>query len=128
MKYKYIVVDDDPINNMACSQTISKVISGADVTCFEYPAEGHKFIANEYSASQTPTILLLDIHMPSMNVWDFLDAFSHMDSYIQIQFKIYIVSSSIDPRDREKAGMNKFVTDYLPKPLSIDNIKRIAAF
>lgn len=58
------------------------------------------------------------INMPTMSGWEFLDKFESLDKKIKNQFRIYIMSSSIDPSDRQKAGKNKNVEDYIEKPLS----------
>lgn len=62
--------------------------------------------------------------MPQLNGWEFLDEFAKMDEHIHQQFTIFILSSSIDSCDREKASANKFVKDYLVKPLSMDLLKK----
>ena len=122
-------MDDDPLNNMLGSHNIKRYITDADVKSFEFPAEALSFIRSEYSdeMQHIPTILFLDINMPDIDGWEFLVEFEKMSSHIHSQFVIYIVSSSVDSEDRQKARDNKFVKDFLSKPLNnaiLENISR----
>jgi len=56
--------------------------------------------------------------MPIWSGWDFLDNFEMLDEKIKRQIKIYIISSSIDTSDKQRARENKNVVDYIEKPLS----------
>ena len=99
MIQKILVIDDDPLNNMLCAYTIKKAFSDSKVSCFEMPHDGLEYVINQYNEGYTPppTIIFLDINMPEMDGWGFLDELKKMKSYIQNQFKIYILSSSINP-------------------------------
>ncbi|MFM6975421.1 MAG: response regulator [Sphingobacteriaceae bacterium] len=127
MKNRFLVVDDDILNNTLCNYTISKVFTDADIHCFQYPKEGLNYILSEYRDKREmhPTILFLDINMPEINGWDFLDEFSKMSNTIHEQFTIYLVSSSIYDSDRVKAQSNVHVKDYLEKPLSSTILKQL---
>ncbi|HYV94395.1 MAG TPA: response regulator [Chitinophagales bacterium] len=127
MSPRFIVVDDDPINNRVCSYAISKAAKSTDIKCFEFPSEGLKFILSEYGdeSKELPTVLLLDISMPEINGWDFLNEFAKMDEHIQMQFTICIVTSSVDPSDIEKAKANVFVRRYLEKPLKPEIVSHL---
>lgn len=62
-----------------------------------------------------PCLLFLDINMPEMNGWEFLDEIENMESNSHIM--VVIVSSSIDKSDHERATNNPFVIDYIEKPI-----------
>lgn len=127
MKTKFIVVDDDPVSNKICNYTIRKVLPDADVFCFEHPADGLGFISSAYADTQkqSQTILFLDINMPEINGWEFLKEFAQMQEHVHKQFTIYIVSTSIDLTDHEKAAAHPFVTDYLEKPINKEMLIRL---
>lgn len=65
-----------------------------------------------------PGVIFLDINMPVMNGWEFLDLLIEKDIKSKLHARIYIVSSSIDKSDFEKAKTYDNVADYLVKPLS----------
>ncbi|MEO8711602.1 MAG: response regulator, partial [Parafilimonas sp.] len=124
----FIVIDDDPFNNAFCEMLLtSKAVSSyVTVQTFTAPEEGLKHIQNNYI--KTPgqrTVLFLDIIMPTMSAWDFLKQFENLDPAITECFKIYILSSSIDPRDKKRALEHKYVEDYIVKPLTIEMVNTI---
>lgn len=126
MLTRFMLVDDDPVSNKICDFTIKKVIAGAEVKCFQYPAEGLDFIRENYgNVSLKPTILILDINMPEINGWLFLEKFMQFDKSVHDQFSIYIVSTSIDHTDRERAKAHPMVKDYLQKPLSSTMLREL---
>ena len=63
--------------------------------------------------------------MPSLDGWEFLDVFEQFDQEIKRHFKIYMLSSSVDHRDRERALSNKNVYAYIEKPFTVACMKVI---
>ena len=72
-----------------------------------------------------PTVLLLDINMPSMTGWDFLNVFKDYSDDIHQQFITFILSSSVDDIDREKANSNPLVCRFISKPLKDEVIRQM---
>lgn len=64
-----------------------------------------------------PEIILLDLNMPVMDGWEFLEIFQQRFPEFAAKTKIFILSSSINPSDREKAKSESNVVDFLSKPL-----------
>jgi CheY-like chemotaxis protein len=62
--------------------------------------------------------VFLDLNMPGISGWDFLDFFSHFDNNVKSCVHIYIVSSSIDPADKTKALTHPNVISFISKPLT----------
>ncbi len=124
---RIIVIDDDLVNNMICRQTIKKTDPELEVKTFDIPEKGFEFIENEYPSCcvETTSILFLDINMPSWTGWEFLEYFEKLDEKVKKMFKIYMLSSSIDVLDEERAFNNKNVVDYLRKPLLKGTLMKI---
>ena len=120
---KFIVVDDDPINNKLCRHIIKNTSADSEILDFTLPSQGLEHI--KQNGSENKKILLLDLNMPIISGWDFLDRFNDMEEKIKMRYKIYILSSSIDDRDRERAKENRYVSGYLTKPLTKDKVKTI---
>ena len=118
MPNRFIIIDNDPVNNLLCTLTIRDVQDAAEIQTFNFPVKGFKYLVKEYANTTNPTVLLLDINMPTWSGWDFLDNFEKLDDKIKKQIKIYILSSSIDANDKQRASENKNVVDYIEKPLS----------
>ncbi|MEI6881636.1 MAG: response regulator [Bacteroidota bacterium] len=123
----FIVIDDDQINNMLCKYSIRQVNGELETTTFLEPEKGFEYIVNTYSTASAamPSVLLLDINMPKWSGWDFLDKFEKLDAHIKNQIKVYMLSSSVDPKDIEKAKTNSNVVDYIVKPLNREIVLKI---
>jgi len=67
---KYIIVDDDNFNNIICNMAIESALGEVDIKTFEVPEEALAFIQNEYIKSLKPTILFLDLNMPTLTGWN----------------------------------------------------------
>jgi CheY-like chemotaxis protein len=120
----FIIVDDDKINNKLCKVVIEGVYPDANIADFTDPEEGFDYIVKHYAqpGNQDRAILLLDIIMPVMDAWDFLEQFEKLDEDVKNRIKIYILSSSVDKGDMIKANNNKYVEYYLIKPLNAESI------
>ena len=113
----FIVVDDDPINNLICEKTIKLTLPEADVKTFLDPKKALVHIETTYIKPDAPDVVLfLDINMPVLTGWDFLDAFEEFDAKVKDHLKIHMLTSSIDARDKERAANNKNVLDFFEKP------------
>lgn len=124
---RFLLVDDDALNNILSKMVLKKNCIGAYVTDFIYPELALEYIQMEYVQNNfiEKTTLLLDINMPSINGWEFLEKFQAFDESIKNQFEIYILSSSIDPADIERAKINSLVIDFIEKPLSRNTVLKL---
>ena len=70
------------------------------------------------------SIILLDLQMPDMNGFEFIDEFDHLPVMLQEKIRIFMLSSTIDTRDIDKAKASQHIIDLLPKPLEIATLKK----
>ncbi len=122
----YIIVDDDPFNNMLCRMQLEITFGEVNIDTFEIPEEALTFIESKYSEDAKPAILFLDINMPTITGWEFIEQYEKFNATVKKQISIYILSSSVDSRDKEKAGDNKFIKGFMSKPLQSEQILSIA--
>jgi CheY-like chemotaxis protein len=124
---RFIAVDDDPVNNVICKLTIEMVTNKPDVVTFTEGTRCLEYIQSTYLANRdrTHTVLLLDLNMPVMSGWEFLELFDHLADEVKKVFKIYILSSSVDPRDKQRSYATKNVNAFIVKPLVKDNVVEI---
>lgn len=113
------LVDDDPINNLINKRLISKVGVSEDVV--EFLEAEETLLALTQQDPEKSILIFLDINMPVMNGWEFLDKYGLQ--FPQRSDKIVILSSSIDFNDKEKAKSYSTVSGFLEKPLTIEKIK-----
>jgi CheY-like chemotaxis protein len=125
---QFVLIDDDPMNNLISKLTIEMTLGQTDVRAFVNPENALEFFQNEFSTVQDAyALLLLDIHMPSMSGWEFLEMFDNLSFEVKDRVKICILSSSIDDRDKERSYANKNVLDFLLKPLTDKDVLRITS-
>ena len=72
-----------------------------------------------------PDVVLLDVNMPFMDGWQFLDAFHTKKANLSKKIDIYMISSSADDRDQTRAKSYGDVTDYLEKPITTDLLRSL---
>lgn len=123
----FIVIDDDAINNKICRTVIEKIYVDSDVNTFTDPIQGFEYIVSEYSKpdNDNSAILFLDINMPVMDAWEFLNLFDRLDDRLRSKITIFMLSSSVNKSDMERAMSNRNVSYYLIKPLTKESIKLI---
>jgi len=124
----FILIDDVAINNMLSRLIIKSVYPTTKVVEHNQPADGLAYIATEFESNPTTNaILLLDIYMPNMDGWEFLDKFDQLSESIKNRIKIFVLSSSISRVDKERADTNKNVLGFAVKPFSKETLTAIVA-
>ncbi|MCD6013192.1 MAG: response regulator containing a CheY-like receiver domain and an DNA-binding domain [Flavipsychrobacter sp.] len=124
---EFIIIDDDAINNKICRKIIEKTYPDIEISDFIDPQEGFNYVVTNYAqkGGNKKAILLLDITMPVMDAWDFLELFDKLDANTKSRVKIHILSSSVNKDDMSRAQSNKNVEYYLIKPLTKESIRLI---
>ena len=124
---KTYIVDDDFIFRAASEVLIKSEKLTSEVATFEnglLALENLLEIA-ENSPEQLPDLLLLDINMPVMNGWEFLEALKEAPEIIRNQVDIFILTSSIAPEDLNLSKMYTFLNGYINKPLTVQDIQSL---
>lgn len=115
-----ILVDDDPVANLLAQSAIKRCFQHFSLATFTDPAD---FLSYANSITK-PTLLFLDLNMPKLTGWDVMDILETYPKTITSLLSVYIVSSSIDPDDHERADNNPMVKGYIEKPITDIAIKR----
>lgn len=123
---KIILIDDDTILNHLNKTVIRKFLSpnSVDIVSFDKPKDGLAYIEAGRENDDEKAILLLDINMPDLSGWDVLDKMCGLEKKTIENITIYILSSSIDQADENKAAKYPLVSGFLSKPLS-NNLEKI---
>ena len=118
------IIDDDSIHQRIAQIMIEKHQLFEQYTSFTEAEKAIEFIKNNQDdADKVPDVILLDLNMPVMDGWDFLDAFEKIRHEIDKAIRIYIVTSSVDEKDILKSQTYSSVTGFISKPLSPDIIR-----
>lgn len=119
---RFIIIDNDPVNNLLCNLAIKDAVVDADILAFTDPLKAFEYISADNESNNSMNILLLDINMPIWSGWDFVDHFDKLYEKIKNRFKIFMLSSSIDNNDKLRAVENKNVVEYIEKPLTEEKV------
>lgn len=119
------IIDDDPIFVFGAKRIMKLANFCESFLIFHNGQEAINYLKPviETGKTEIPDVILLDLNMPIMDGWQFLDEFIKIPS--QKKITIYIVSSSIDPADIDKAKRYEAVENYIIKPISADKLKSI---
>lgn len=119
-----LCVDDDPITLMLCKKVIIKASFSNEIITSQNGEEAlHYFntlkYANTEQLKKHPQLIFLDLNMPVMGGWEFLDHFNS-EAFSEFKnIKIIVLSSTIDPEDLEKSKTYPMVIDFLSKPINL---------
>lgn len=120
---KIYIIDDDPIYKLVTQKLIGKTKLFSESKEFN---NGNEAITYFKSTADLPDILLLDLEMPEMDGWEFLDEFCKLEKLNNKESTVYIASSSIALEDKLKAKKYNCVKDFLSKPINIEKLHKIA--
>jgi len=125
--FDFIIIDDDKLNNKICHKIIENTCGKVEIASFLRAEDGLEYIAGKYSVCDPgcKAVILLDINMPEMDAWDFLDEFANATRQVKENVRICILSSSVDQGDMARARKNPLVEHYLIKPLSADAVRMV---
>ncbi len=122
------IVDDDDIYQFTMGVTLKNIPEVKLTSTFGDGAEAIDHIITHLNEPDSlPDIIFLDINMPVMDGFQFMEEFVDLLPKLEKTIKVYLVSSSIDPKDIKKAKRMDAISDYLVKPIKSEDIKEIVS-
>ena len=120
------IIDDDEIYQFTVTRTIESQKLAKKILVFSDGEEAIQFLIDNVSNSTSvPDIIFLDINMPIMDGWQFLEEYVNIKPLLGKKVTIYMVSSSVDAVDIERAKKISDISDYLIKPISPEKLKSV---
>lgn len=114
------IIDDDKIFVFVLKKVIEKNKNFDKIEEFRNGEEVLELLSKEINL---PTIILLDINMPVIDGWQFLDEVELLEN--KDKLNIFIMSSSIDQRDIAKSKFYSTVKDFISKPISGEKLDKL---
>jgi CheY-like chemotaxis protein len=124
------IIDDDDIYQFVTRKMVERNNLANKTLSFGNGEMAISFFNNKLTENkqyELPDVILLDINMPLMDGWQFLEQYQLIKSAIKKRIHIYMVSSSVNEDDIERARSISEVSDYIIKPISKSNMAEIGA-
>ena len=115
---RFILIDDEVCCNKISAAFIKRKYPDAEIVDFLSPVQALHYINTEYKKHLTLTAILLDINMPELDGWQVLEKLQDMPLPVKECLTVFMLSSSIDPKDKQKAEEHLLIKGYIEKPLS----------
>jgi CheY-like chemotaxis protein len=122
------IIDDDPMATFYIKR-LAELGELADIITIYDKARGAVDYLLQHKTSQEhlPDVILLDIYMPDMDGWGFLEEFATIKDQLEKKIHIYIISSSGNLRDINRARSISTVTEYIQKPVTKEKLAEIVS-
>lgn len=121
-----LLVEDEDINNYIAARLIQKALPGAKVTACLNGRKAIELLTEiKDDSSKLPDIILLDISMPVMNGWQFLDEYNRRKIDPLGKSAIFILSSSVYSDDINRSRLYSQVKGFVCKPLNVEKIREL---
>ncbi len=120
------IIDDDDIFIYGTKKIMKRIDFCDEILVFNNGQEaidGLKLLVAQNK--KLPNVIFLDINMPIMDGWEFLEDFIKIPNNNREHVTIYIISSSIDPMDIQKVQMYGLVNNYILKPIRIEDLEKV---
>jgi CheY-like chemotaxis protein len=117
-----LLIEDNLIDQLVIKQLFKKVLLIDEVNIVNNGQEGLQWIYNNKDNYKS-LIIILDIMMPIMNGFEFLNAYDQFSSEIKKDNQIYVLSSTLDQDEIKEIKGNKYVCKLLGKPFPIEEFK-----
>jgi len=114
MKKHIFIIDDDPISIIILKKNLELIAISEEIVTFSNGKDAFNHLEKEYLKNEQ-YVIFLDINMPEMNGWEFLNKVEHLIT--SQNTSIYLLTSSINKADMEKAKQFLLIEKYLSKPI-----------
>lgn len=120
------IVDDDDIYQFTVVKTLELLEFEKNIISFSDGEEALTFLVDNLTKNkELPDVIFLDINMPIMDGFQFMEEYGKIKSQLGKKTVIYMVSSSVDPVDIERAKRISDVSDYIIKPIEPGKLKSV---
>jgi len=124
-KLHFIVIDDSKLDCFIAEKVIRNTGKSESIKSFLLATNALELIKTTQPESESHTIVLVDIQMPIMNGFEFVEAFETLPKEIRDHYTLYIISSSINENDLKRVHTYASVKKFLNKPLTSNTLSTL---
>jgi CheY-like chemotaxis protein len=117
--YKILLIDDDAMSSTYTSLILKKIRPKVEVVYYNNAQDALCFLKNELEPK--PNYIFLDLNMPGMSGWDFMDEFQKLN----LNIEVIITTSSNDIKDRDRSKSYSGISDFFVKPIGVENTQTL---
>ncbi|KAB1066893.1 response regulator [Tamlana haliotis] len=121
-----LLIDDDKFTSFYNEKIVKKHNKFGEIISVNSGKAALDYL-NEALAGEAlkPDVIFLDINMPAMNGWEFIEAYRELDTAFTNDIKIIMLTTSSNPRDKQRSQTLNEITNYINKPLSLSILDNI---
>jgi CheY-like chemotaxis protein len=121
-----LLIDDDEPTNFLHKFVIEKTGFAEKCVTVQNGQEALDYLKREEDGKYPqPDLIFLDINMPRMNGWEFLDEYEKLEKAQKGNIVVVMLTTSLDPSDKEKAEKKIGINEFMSKPLTAENVEEI---
>jgi CheY-like chemotaxis protein len=120
------IIDDNEIYQFTLMRIINDNKQAERIITFSDGEKAIHYLADNKATNENiPDIIFLDVNMPIMDGWQFIDEYASIKTEIKKKIVIFMLSSSVNPVDIERASKINEISDYIIKPMKLEEVKII---
>jgi len=124
MLKRIMLIDDNKLDNFFHKRVITKYDESLDVIEMLSANQALAYLKDD-STEKYPDIIFLDINMPGMNGWEFLEEYKNLPEEMRGSMVVVMLTTSENPTERERAYKHALLVDFISKPLSLEILTNI---
>tara|TARA_B100000795_G_scaffold254654_1_gene225720 strand:- start:2288 stop:2701 length:414 start_codon:yes stop_codon:yes gene_type:complete len=120
------IIDDNKIYQFMLIRIIKKNKLAENIITFSDGEKAIQYLTdNKLTNEKIPDIIFLDVNMPIMDGWQFIEEYASIKTELNKKIVIFMLSSSVNPINIERARKISEITDYVTKPIKLEEVKRV---
>lgn len=124
-----MVIDDNPIDRLIVEKLLTRYNLAREVVCMEGALKALECLTEaEEGGKGIPSLILLDINMPEVDGFGFLQRFHELPEHIVDGCRVVMLSSSMDENDRSRSLSFGSVSHFINKPLTLDKMQEVVEY